>query len=143
MESLNGIIEQLEKQRSAIDKALLALRELDGFGAPVTAASPSSEAVTGVRMKRSAAARQRMKEAQQRRWAKIHGESEQPLPVITPEEPKKRKISPEGLKRIAAATKKRWARVRAESANATKKAAPKKAGKKAAAKSNAADEVPF
>jgi hypothetical protein len=50
-----------------------------------------------------------MKEAQQRRWAKIRGESEPPAPAM-PEPPKaKRKLSKAGKAAIVAALKKRWA----------------------------------
>jgi hypothetical protein len=83
-----------------------------------------------------------MKEAQQRRWAKIRGESE---PSTTPEPSKpKRRISEEGMKRIIAATKKRWRLQKAQAAKAqraAKKAAParkKAAVKKAALKKTAA-----
>jgi len=43
------------------------------------------EAPTGKRRKISAAARKRMKEGQQRRWAKIRGEAESPSSAVTPE----------------------------------------------------------
>jgi hypothetical protein len=76
-----------------------------------------------------------MKEAQQRRWAKIRGEAE-PAPQGAPKP--KRKLSAAGRKRIIAATKKRWAAVRAAKAQqekaAAKKTATKKTAKRTAAK---------
>ena len=77
-----------------------------------------------MRRKFSAPALQRMREAQQRRWAKVRGEAI--APATAPKADKavakkaKRKLSPEGRKRIIAATKKRWAAVRAAAAKAAK-----------------------
>ena len=102
--ALNGIIDQLERQKTAIERALTALRQIEGIAAPAKAA----EALTLTRRKFSAASRRKMALAQKARWAKIKGEIEPPSPV-TPESPKpKRRISAEGMKRIIAATKKRW-----------------------------------
>jgi hypothetical protein len=126
-DSLNGIVNQLERQKTAIDHALAALRSIEGIDAPVPAPAslapgkpraarkvaqvvPASrqEVHTGKGKKRSAAVRKRMQEAQRLRWAKIRGESEQPAPAITEPTKPKRRISAEGMKRIIAATKKRW-----------------------------------
>jgi hypothetical protein len=68
-----------------------------------------------------------MKEAQQRRWAKIRGESEPTAPVIRDAAKPKRKMSAAGRKAISEATKKRWAAF-----HAAKKAAVKKPQKRAA-----------
>ncbi len=58
----------------------------------------------------SAAAREKIAEAQRRRWAAAKGEAA----PETPAAPKpKRKISAAGKAAIAAATKKRWAAYRA------------------------------
>jgi hypothetical protein len=109
MTHFTGIIEQLERQKSAVERALAALREVD---APVSAAQvePSSapEPTTGRRKKFSASARKRMALAQKARWAKIKDEIQQPTPPLTQPSKAKRRISPEGMKRIIAATKKRW-----------------------------------
>ena len=68
-----------------------------------------------------------MKEAQQRRWAKIRGESEAPSPAVMPEPQKaKRKLSAAGRRAIVAATKRRWALKRAEDATKAKPTAKKK-----------------
>jgi hypothetical protein len=109
MTDFTGIIEQLERQKSAIDRALAALREID---APASAAQvePASglEPTTSGRKKFSVAARKRMALAQKARWAKIKDEIQQPMPPLTQPSKTKRRISPEGMKRIIAATKKRW-----------------------------------
>ena len=119
-DGLAGIITLLEQRKTAIDRALMALREVGdttapGLTVPASIVKPEASARKG--KKRSAAVRKRMKEAQRLRWAKIRGESEP-----APEAPKaKRKISPEGMKRIIAATKKRWALKRAEAKAGLKK----------------------
>jgi hypothetical protein len=119
-EGFASIITQLERQRTAIERALTALREIDGIAAPATATEveppATPEAPIRKRKKFSAAARRKMGLAQKERWAKIKGESEPPS-VATPEPPKpKRRISEEGMKRIIAATKKRWRLRRAAAA---------------------------
>lgn len=113
-DSLNGIIEQLEQRKSAIERALAALREVD---APATAQGKPTvepEATTGKRKKFSAGARRRMAAAQKARWAKIKGEDQPPAPSVPEPSKPKRRISPEGMKRIIAATKKRWRLHRAQ-----------------------------
>jgi hypothetical protein len=94
-----SIISQLERQRAAIDRAISALREVEGVKPAQTA--PSGKA--------------------------------------TAKEPKKRRMSAAGRRRIAEAAKKRWADKRAaegitaEKPGPTKKrTAPKKAGRKRA-----------
>jgi len=120
-----GIIDQLEKRKAAIDRALAALRKVDGIAEAARiepAATP--EAPRGKRKKFSAAARRRMALAQKARWAKIKGETEPPIPPATEASKPKRRISAEGMKRIIAATKKRWRlkRAAAKSASAAVKA---------------------
>lgn len=134
-DGFTSIISQLERQKTAIDRALVALRGLDGIDArptsPSSASTPGSSPRKG--MKRSAAVRNRMKEAQQLRWAKTRGESVPPAPA-TPEPPTpKRRISEEGMKRIIAATKKRWGLKRAADAAALKQAKPRKTALKKSA----------
>jgi hypothetical protein len=116
-DGLASIITQLERQRAAIDRALVALREVEGSDAPNAQAPASTATVetSGRRGKnRSAAARRKMALAQKARWAKIGGESEPPAPVTKEAAKPKRRISAEGIKRIIAATKKRWRLKRTE-----------------------------
>jgi hypothetical protein len=114
-EIINAAILGFEGQKRHIDAQIAELRAMLSGGSAGTAVTP--EAPTRKRKKFSAAARRRMKEAQQRRWAKIRGESEPSAAPATPEPAKpKRRISEEGMKRIIAATKKRWRLQRAASA---------------------------
>ena len=106
-EIIIAAITGFESQKTKIDAQIAELRAMLSGGPTETAATP--EAPTGKRKKFSAAARKRMKEAQQRRWAKIRGKSEPPAPA-TQEAPKaKRKLSKAGRANIVAALKKRWA----------------------------------
>jgi len=127
-DSLNGIINQLERQKTAIERALTALRGVEGIEAP----APAPEMPARKGKKRSAAVRKRMKEAQRLRWARIRGESE-PAPANLPEPSKpKRRISAEGMKR--------WRLQKAAAKKApTKRAAP--VGKAALKKSAPAPAV--
>jgi hypothetical protein len=109
---LSGIIDQLERQKTAIERALTALRQIEEIATPGAATEVKSftaaEVPTLKRRKFSAASRRKMALAQKARWAKIKTEIEPPSP-LTPEPPKpRRQISAEGMKRIIAATKKRW-----------------------------------
>jgi hypothetical protein len=131
-DSFTGIIDRLERQKAAIDRALAALREVDSAAvAPKVEPAATPDAPTRKRRKFSAAARRKMALAQKSRWAKIKGE------IATPAPPKpQRRISPEGMKRIIAATKKRWRlqkaaakaasvkKTKAPTAKAVKKSAP-------------------
>jgi hypothetical protein len=134
-DSLNGIINQLERQKTAIERALTALREADGPATATKVEPVALEAPARKGRKRSAAVRKRMKEAQLLRWARIRGESDPPVPAITEPPKPKRRISAEGMKRIIAATKRRW-RLR----RAAAKSAPAEPGvrvRKAAVKKSA------
>jgi hypothetical protein len=102
---ISAAIDGFESQKTRIDQQIAELRAMLSGGPAETAATP--EPTTGKRRKFSAAARKRMREAQQLRWAKIRGESGPAVRAATPEKPKRR-ISEEGMKRIIAATKKRW-----------------------------------
>jgi hypothetical protein len=124
-EIITAAIEGFESQKIRIDQQISELKAMLSDGPAEPAATP--EPTTRKRKRFSAAARKRMKEAQQRRWAKIRGESSPPAPTATPESPKsKRRISEEGMKRIVAATKKRWRLAKAAKAQAAtaKKAVP-------------------
>ncbi len=122
---LEAALSGLEAQRESISKQIATVQAMLRQPAP-----------TAKKRTMSAATRKRMREAQQRRWAKTRGES---APPATPKATKpKRKLSAAGRRRIIEATKKRWAAVRAAKAKqaepAARKSAPKKAAKKAPAK---------
>ena len=129
-EIITAAILGFEEQKRNIDSKITELRAMLPGGPGETASTP--EVPTPKRRKFSAAARRRMKEAQQRRWAKIKGESEPAAPA-KPVAPKpKRKLSAAGRKAIQDALRRRWAQKRADAAEKTarKKGAAKKAAKK-------------
>jgi len=123
-DSITTIIRQLDHQKTAIDRALTALRDIDA--APATAPQIEAAAPKALTRKRSAAVRRKMALAQKARWAKIKSEVEPPAPTPAPPQAK-RQISPEGLQRIIAATKKRWRLQKAAAKAALANASPKKA----------------
>ncbi len=150
---LHGIIEQLEQQKAAIERALAALLGFAGLPAtaiPAGAPAARKGGITPAGRKRlSAALKKRWAAkkaalgaparkplspgagrkialAQKARWARVKGEAE-----ASPATPK-RQISAEGLKRIIAATKKRWRLQRAAAKGA--KVATTKVGREAAVK---------
>jgi hypothetical protein len=95
---INAAVLGFEQQKRRIDDQIAELRATLSGASPEMAAIP--EAPTRKRKKFSVAARRRMKEAQQRRWAKVRGESEPPAPSAM--EKPKRRISEEGMRRIIA-----------------------------------------
>jgi hypothetical protein len=109
--SLNEVIRKLEQQRAGIERALAALREIEGTPAPTSA---TESAPTGARRGRRKSrmtpeGRRRLSEALKARWAaKRAGTTAAPAKA-------KRKggMTPEGRKRLSEALKKRWAAKRA------------------------------
>jgi hypothetical protein len=132
-EIINAAIVGFEQQKLHIDTQITELRSMleGGSSKPTPAATP--ERPTIKRRKFSAAARRRMKEAQQLRWAKIRGKPEPPAPATSGAPKAKRKLSKAGRANIVAALKKRWAAKRA-AAKAKPVVAKKTAVKKATAK---------
>jgi hypothetical protein len=117
-EILSAAIDGFEAQKKRLDAQIDELRAM--LSGDSTGTSARSGARVSKRRTFSAATRRRMREAQQRRWAAIKGES-----APAPRRPKRR-ISEEGLQRIIAATKRRWARFRAEKKAAGKTGAARK-----------------
>jgi hypothetical protein len=104
---IESIIQQLEQQRGAIERALLALREIAGTAAPGAKRRGRPPGTGG---RRSAAVRKRMAEAQRRRWAeKRAAEASATKKTGRPAKKAKRVISPEGRARIAEAARRMWA----------------------------------
>jgi hypothetical protein len=133
-EGLNGIIMQLEHQKAAIDKALTALRDVNGIGAP--AETKPAEAPETRKSGMTAEGKLRLVAALKKRWAAkkraakkaaVAVPVEAAPAVATTPAPVKRKstFTPEGRKRLAEAMKRRWAVKRA--ASAVKKSGRKKA----------------
>ena len=105
-EVINAAIMGFEEQKVRIDAQIGELRAmLEGGTRPAPADTP--QAPTAKRKKLSVAARRRMKEGQQRRWAKIWGESQSPAPPTAEPAKPKRKLSKAGKAAVAAALKKR------------------------------------
>jgi hypothetical protein len=110
--SLNEVIRKLEQQRAGIERALAALREIEGT--PATPPSANEGASGGTRRGRRKSrmtpeGRRRLSEALKARWAaKRAGTTAAPVKA-------KRKggMTPEGRRRLSEALKKRWAAKRA------------------------------
>jgi hypothetical protein len=121
LSGLEGKKHELEAHIAQV-KALLGRR---GPGRPPSVASIAAAESEGRTFKRSAAARRRMAAAQRRRYRELRRQAETAKTeatkhVAAPVQPKKRKMSAEGLANIRAGVKKRLA-------------AAKRAAKKAAA----------
>jgi hypothetical protein len=121
------IIKNLEQQRTAIDRALAALREIDGTGfeaAPPAspAAAPSGRRTAKRKGGMTPEGRRRLSEALKARWAAKRSDSAAHATAA----PAKRKggMTPEGRKRLSEALRKRWAAKRASAVPA------KRAGRK-------------
>src|ERR1019366_10797599 len=110
-EIIAAAIEGFEAQKKRIDAQIADLRSILIGGITETAAAP--EDAPRKRGKFSDATRLRMKEAQQRRWARIKGESEPATSAVAPTKPK-RQMSEAGRQAIAEASRKRWAAQKAE-----------------------------
>lgn len=109
LDGLTSIIAQLEKQKTAIERALAALREVEGIAPPVSAAVPAAPAT------RKTTAKNRRSLGQKARWAaKKAAEAAQVATHAKAE--RKGGMTPEGRQRLAEATRKRWAAKRAGSA---------------------------
>jgi hypothetical protein len=101
-EIIEAAIYGFEAQKQKIDSRLAELRGL----LTDAAASVPVKTNRGGKRKFSPEALKRMREAQQRRWAKVQGE---PTTEAAPQSKPKRKLSAAGRKAISEAAKKRWA----------------------------------
>jgi hypothetical protein len=123
---MQAAIAGFEGQKRHIDAQIAELRAILN-GGPATLVTEPKPAMA--KRKVSSATLRRMKEGQQRRWAKTRSESATPLQVVPASKPKRR-LSAAGKAAIVAALKKRWA----EKARAVKSMpVAKKVGKKKAA----------
>ena len=129
-EIIEAAIGGFETQKQRIDAQIAELRDmLNGRpSAPVT----EPKARKG-RRKLSREALQRMREGQQRRWAKVRGESTIPSEDATRASKPKRRLSAVGKAAIVAALKKRWAAKKAATTAIPVVPMAKKAGRKKAA----------
>jgi hypothetical protein len=118
MTGIGDIVEQLERQKAAIERALAALREVDGT-TPTAAAPPPTE-----RTPRKASNKRSL--AQKARWAA--NKAAESVPAAAPAKAvRKGGMTPEGRKRLAEAMKRRWAVKRTAAQAAAKKRASRKA----------------
>jgi hypothetical protein len=111
-ESLKDIIQKLEHQRTAIDRALTALHEIDGTSVEGDLAASAAGATRKGGM--TPEGRRRLSEALRKRWAAKRAASGH----TSKGRPAKRKggMTPEGRKRLSEALRLRWAAKRAASA---------------------------
>jgi hypothetical protein len=141
MDGLASIIERLERQRAGIDKALAALRDVDGT--ETSEATPEAPATRKRGM--TPEGKKRLITALKKRWAlkKAESEAAEGLPVNRRSEGQKRRyaeknaaapvaakkatrkgaISEEGRLRLAEAMKRRWAVKRAAAKKGRRKMA--------------------
>ena len=109
MNNVENVISQLEKQRSAIDRALAALREITGSAATRVDGHRISQSKTKKRHL-SPEGRRRIIAATKKRWAaKRKGQAGAVKRAAVPSGSRRGKMSAAGRKRLALAMKKRWA----------------------------------
>jgi hypothetical protein len=126
---IEAAIDGFEAQKQRIDAQIAELRTMLNGGPPTRAAEPKPGKG---RRKISPEALQRMREGQQRRWAKVRVESTPA--VVAPNVAKpKRKLSAAGRRNIVKALKKRWAAKKAANEGTPVVNMAKKAGRKKAA----------
>jgi hypothetical protein len=128
-EIIEAAIHGFEVQRQRIDTQIAELRTMLNGGLPTRAVEPKPGKG---RRKISPEALQRMREGQQRRWAKVRGKSAAAAAAPKVAKPK-RKLSAAGRRNIVEALKKRWAAKKAASAGTPVVSMAKKAGRKKAA----------
>lgn len=119
---LAGIIKQLEQQQKAIERALAALRYIEGIAPPATASA--------TRKVGRSPSQSRRPEGQKKRWAAKKAAEAAPTAMPAKAARRKPRLTPEGRERLAEAMRQRWAAKRAGSA--VKKMARKQPAKKAA-----------
>jgi len=124
-EILNAAIYGFEQQKIRIDSQIAELKEMLSARGEEESGVPSQ---SKSRKKFSAATKQRMREAQQRRRAESHPKGQAP-PASANKSRAKRKLSAAGRAAIVDALKKRWATKKADAG----KSAVRKAGTKKAA----------
>ena len=117
---LKEVIKGLEKQKTAIERALAALREVDGTaveaGPPTAAAGPVHRGRAKRKGGMTPEGRRRLSEALKKRWAVKRAASQvKPMAKTQAKASVKKKggMTPEGRKRLSEALKKRWAAKRA------------------------------
>jgi hypothetical protein len=127
MSDLGTIITDLERQRAAIERALSALREVEGSAlpAPVKKRGRPKKVIDAVppTKKRilSPEGRRRIIEATKRRWAAVRGEETAQQKSVAKR--KRPALTPAGRKRLSELMKARWASKNPPKGRAKKQAA--------------------
>jgi hypothetical protein len=119
-DGLNGVIAQLERQKTAVEHALAALRDVEGIGAPASAASVPAKR----RGRPKGSGSDKRSEGQKKRWAEKKAAQAAPAAMPQKSAPRKPQFTPQGLEKLAEAMRQRWAVKRA--AAAAKKTTRKK-----------------
>lgn len=117
---LNEVIEQLEQQKTAIDRALAALREVGG-GTSTAAPSVGRPGKAARKGGMTPEGRRRLSEALKKRWAAKRAGSTVKS-AVKAKAKRKGGMTAEGRKRLSEALKKRWAAKRAGKTAQTKRA---------------------
>jgi len=115
-DALNGIINQLEQQKTAIERALLALRGIEGIESPAPAPAKSVPPTRKGRM--TPEGKQRLVAALKKRWAAKKVAEGVPAATVEVPTPKGKKRSAAVRKRMKEAQRLRWAKIRGETAPA-------------------------
>ena len=107
MNNVENVISQLEEQRSAIDRAIAALREVNASPSSGTQAHPSKTK----KRRLSPEGRRRIIEATKKRWAakRLAEAGTATKRGAGSSRPRRSRLTTEGRKRLALAMKKRWA----------------------------------
>ncbi len=106
MNDVTRIISELERQRTAIERAISALREVAGRQDVQNLATSSAGGPAGKKRQLSPEGRQRIIDATKRRWAAKRAASKQPSTASQGETGTGRKSTRFGAKRGAGARKK-------------------------------------
>ncbi len=121
-----SIIAQLERQKTAIDRALAALREVNGTPADEPNLNTPATRKGGM----TPEGRKRLIKALKKRWAAKKAAAQEASGDGAPKEmpaPRKSNFTTEGRKRLAEAMKRRWAAKRAAASVKKRAGQPKKA----------------
>jgi hypothetical protein len=125
--SLTEVIRKLEQQKASIERALTALREIEGTTgeaastpAPATATATAKGTAKRGRPRggMTPEGRRRLSEALKARWAARRGETTAAPASAPAKATRKGGMTPEGRRRLSEALKKRWAVKRANAGGA-------------------------
>jgi hypothetical protein len=140
-EIISAAIDGFEAQKRHIDEKILELGAMLPGASGKPAAAVTTEAVPQRKHRKfSAAARRRMREAQQHRWAKVRGESQPSTPSPVKAAKPKRQLTAAAKAKLVANLRKARADKAAKAKTAEKKGAP--ARKKGAVKKAAVKNAP-